>query len=182
MGEDEDKVKEMKKGEMKEEKEKKAQESIPTNREMYARVFSYVRCVVASRRFRVLSCKASRRDTTRCVTSPIIWNEGDLFANWTIERLIKLFFSSLLPRPSLRFRCSKEDCENEEPRRDVNYINDLLILVEELRIIKRVYQWMFLLIRRESYWFFSCIYFTSITWCKVHCALIKKNTKKQLFT
>lgn len=38
----------MKKGEMKEEKEKKAQESIPTNREMCARVFSYVRCVVAS--------------------------------------------------------------------------------------------------------------------------------------
>jgi len=38
---------------------------IPTNRETCVRVFSYVWCVVPSRRFRVLSCEASRRDASR---------------------------------------------------------------------------------------------------------------------
>lgn len=56
-----------------EEGEEGARECVPTNRETCACVFSYVRCVAASRRFRVfLSCEVSRYDATRHVVRIII--------------------------------------------------------------------------------------------------------------
>jgi len=120
-GEDEAKKKEMRWEEMKEEKAHE-REYIPTNRETCARVFSYVRCVVASRRFRVLYCEASQCNTTRRIVSfaRSFWRTrlNYLRIEQLNDWLCFLLFFFLLLRLSHRFRRLKEDCENEEPCRD----------------------------------------------------------------
>lgn len=79
---------------------RRTREYIPTNRETCARVFSYVRCVVASRRFRISYCEASRCDTTRRIVSfarsfwrtRVIYSRIEQLNDW-LSFLLFLFFS-----------------------------------------------------------------------------------------
>lgn len=114
---------------------------------MCARVFSYVRCVAASRRFRILSREAARRD----------YFERGWFApaNWTIERLIKLssplpFLSSLLPLSlSMRERRVWRRVARGNP--DVNCINDYINLGRRAEDQQKDHGGGFLSIRREPF-------------------------------
>lgn len=113
--------------------EEGAKERAPTNRERGARRRSRIQLRTARRgvrmRLRASFRKASQRDASRRSRDILLRSESDLIANWTIERLNKVLLVSSSPTLSLRFRHSKEDCENEESWcLNVNRISSTLIL------------------------------------------------------
>lgn len=124
------------------EKEKKAQESVYLRIEK--RVLAYSVTSDASRRrdasvfYLAKHRDAIRRDAS--CHSLHYWNKSDLIANWIIEQLIKLRSSSssllILPLLSTLERNLWEWRTIRNP--DANCNNDLLILVRELRINKRI--------------------------------------------
>jgi len=159
-------------------------------------VCSRIQLRLVRRSVETLPCFILRNIVTRRITS-FAWsfrNEGNLLTNWIIEQLNNwLSFSPLLPlsshlslslsRPFLCFRRSKEDCENEEPRRhpDASYVNNLLILTEKLKINEKISVDVLInLSKTMIYWyFFFILYFVSIILCQCISDLIQNLTKKK---